>query len=116
MKTKIKIDSVKGRGVYAKHLFRKGSLVEKCHLIIFDIKDLKGILEGYVFEYSKTKVALALGNGSLYNHSDNANAVCTIDYQKNLLEVKTKRAIKPGEEITIDYGYSISAREKFKIK
>lgn len=116
MKTQIKIDPVKGRGVYAVHHFKKESIIEKCQLIVFDIKDLQGILEGYVFEYSKKKVALALGNGSLYNHSDQSNAFCTIDYKKNILEVKTKRAIKPGEEITIDYGYSPSERKKFKIE
>jgi SET domain-containing protein len=113
---KILTDSVKGRGVYADEDIRQGSLIETCHILLIDHDDINDSLEGYVYEFSSTKAALALGNGSLYNHSDKANASFSFSKKKKLLFIKATKNIKRGEEITIDYGYSKSDRERFNIR
>jgi SET domain-containing protein len=59
-------------------------------------------LANYVFEWGRGTVALALGFGSIYNHSYSPNA--RYDDVGRLTKVYTAlRDILPGEEITINY-------------
>lgn len=114
-KTKIKVDTVKGRGVYADEPIAKGEAIELCHLMVLDFDEVGGLLERYVFDFSPKKVAIALGNGSLYNHSDRPNAKCWMDTRKKILSFEALKGIKAGEEITINYGYGKEDRKKFQI-
>ena len=115
MKTTILTVPLKGRGVFAKTPIPKKSLIEVCHLLIMKINEVPDALEGYVFEYDKKHSALALGNGSLYNHSDQSNAWVEMEDKTRLLYIYAKRVIRPGEEVTIDYSYSTANRLKFGI-
>jgi SET domain-containing protein len=115
MKTTILSVPLKGRGVFAKEPIRAKSLIEVCHLLIMKVNEVPDALEGYVFEYDKKRSALALGHGSLYNHSDDCNAWVEMEDQTRLLYIYAKRAIKSGEEITINYRYSTADRLKFGI-
>lgn len=115
MKTIIRKIPRKGRGIFAADRIRKGELIESCHLILMDLDDVAGTLEGYVYQYSKQKAAVALGNGSLLNHSDEANSEFYFDYRKKLLVIKAKRDILPGEEVTINYRYTPQDRKRFNI-
>jgi SET domain-containing protein len=115
MKVEIKIDPKKGRGVFAADKFKKGELIEACHLILLDLKDVFGNLEGYVYQYSKSQAAVALGNGSLLNHSDQANSDFYFNYKNQMLLIKALREIQSGEEVTIDYRYSSEDRKRFHI-
>ena len=59
----------------------------------------------YVFSWINTKrdyVALSLGYGSIYNHSDAPNAKYVM-YSPDVMEFVALRAIVAGEEVTIDY-------------
>lgn len=113
MKLTIKKDSKKGRGVYATKSFRKGELVEECELIFLKLIDVPESLECYVFEYTKSTVALALGNGSLFNHSENPNAQFSFNKHNQILKFHALRPIQAGEEITVDYGYDHDLKAKF---
>lgn len=115
-KTIIQKDPEKGRGVYTQDLIPKGNVIEVCQLLIFPLKSVPVELEGYVYQYTNDKVALALGNGSLYNHTDKSNARFYFNFQKKLLYIEAKRLILPGEEITINYGYNKATRNRFGIK
>lgn len=115
MKTIIKKDLKKGRGVFSSTKINKGELIESCHLIILDLKDVTGTLEGYVYQYSNHQAAVALGNGSLLNHSDEANSDFHFDYRRKVLLIKAIKPIAAGEEVTINYRYSSDDREKFQI-
>jgi SET domain-containing protein len=115
MKTTILTVPLKGRGVFAKKKISGHTLIEVCHLLLIKKNLVPRELEGYVFECDARHSALALGNGSLYNHSDFSNARVEMDDQTRLLYIYAKRMIKAGEEISIDYGYSKANREKFGI-
>lgn len=115
VRTKIKKDPKKGRGVFADEYISKGDRIEVCQLLILNYNDICEGLEGYVYQYSATKVALALGNGSLYNHSERPNANFYFDTRKKVLILEAKRGIFPGEEISINYGYTRKMKEKFHI-
>ena len=58
----------------------------------------------YVFKISEKQYALALGNGSLYNHRNQPNARWHYDEDKDRIVFRAARGIKPGEEIFISYG------------
>ncbi len=96
----------KGRGVFARKLIPEGTIFERVPLLVIPAKEILEcnhgtLLLGYVFEYKK-QVALALGYGSLYNHSYNPNARYD-DAGRQIKEFSALRDIYPGEEITINY-------------
>lgn len=97
----------KGRGVFATGLIPAGSVIERAPVLVMPAEDvLSGVtgelLQHYVFEWGRGTVALALGFGSMYNHSYSPNA--RYDDVGRLTKVYTAlRDIQQGEEITINY-------------
>ena len=93
----------KGRGVFAKRDITKGQIIERVPLLIVSWDEIADSeLADYVFVYTETKVAIALGYGSLYNHSYCPNA----RYDDDGRRVKIFSAIRnivAGEEITVNY-------------
>jgi SET domain-containing protein len=103
-KTLVKNLVGKGRGIVAVKRIVKGSLIESCPVALFSVPlGSTHILETYAFRWSKNKVAIALGNGSLYNHSYTPNAEYTKDIKNKVLLVYALRTILPGEEICFNY-------------
>ena len=94
-----------GRGVYATRAFAKGDAVESCHTLELPSDQVTGRLGDYVFGSSEdeSEVILLLGYGMLYNHSYKANLEY-IQEGPRLITFVTLRAVKAGEELTIDYG------------
>jgi uncharacterized protein len=115
MKINIKKVPRKGRGVFASQNLQPGELIEVCELLIMDHSEAGPALEGYVYEYDKRRVALALGNGSLYNHADIPNAEYLFNKKSRLLYIRAVKPILSGQEITIDYGYHMDDRKRFGI-
>lgn len=115
MKVSIGHDPVKGRGVFAEEKISKGAVIEICELLLMKINDVPDVLEGYVYQYNTRQVAIALGNGSLYNHNNQANCEFYFDHRKKLLYIRAKKDIKLHQELTINYGYSKSQKRKFRI-
>ena len=97
----------KGRGVFARRAIREGELIERVPVLVLpleEIRDAEGWtgLAGYCFLWGEGTVALALGYGSLYNHSFRPNARYDDEPQRAKL-YSAIRDIKAGEEITINY-------------
>ncbi len=115
MKLVIKKDALKGRGVYASEKISKGEIIEVCELIIVDLENISGELERFAYQYTKTKAAIALGNGSLFNHSKNANSDFSINHRQQRLYIRAKKTINPGDEITINYRYDAPLRRKYNL-
>ena len=102
----VKHTKTKGRGVFAREFIAADTVFERVPLLIIPAKEIlqaetDTTLLGYIFEYKK-HVALALGYGSLYNHSYNPNARYD-DIGRQTKEFRSLRDIYPGEEITINY-------------
>lgn len=99
----------KGRGVFAARDFKKGQIVERCHVIILPPKEMdhldKTKLYDYYFLWGKKldQAALVLGYGELYNHSYKSNTSFWRDLKNNRMVFVSVRDIKKGEEITINY-------------
>lgn len=111
----IKRDPVKGRGVYADEFIKKGDVIEVCELLLIPYAEAIESLDAYVFGFDKSHLALALGNGSLYNHTNRPNAFCYFDFKKKQIVFEAKRNIHPEEEIFINYGYSEADKKKYGI-
>jgi SET domain-containing protein len=98
-----------GRGVFACRKFTSGAVIETAPLILLAAADKAFLQTTSLFSYyflidnADTPAALGLGYSSVYNHSYNANAAYTISLTNACLIIKACKAIKPGEEITLNY-------------
>ena len=99
----------KGRGVVAERPFRAGETIERPPVIALPAGDTARIratrLAGYYYEWGPDckQAAIALGYGSLYNHSYEPNARFVFHEPEECLEFIALRDIAAGEEITINY-------------
>ena len=104
----IKTSFAKGRGVFVTRKFKKGEIIEKCPIIIISNKDKKFIdktnLYNYYFQWGKN-MAIALGYGSLYNHSYKPNATYKKNLSKRLITFIALKDIPKNKEITVNYNY-----------
>lgn len=106
-----------GRGIFAKKDIKRKSIIEISPVIVFDKTDSKKILNtklaSYIYDWSKKNCfALALGSGSLFNHSYSANARYEMDYKKKIIRFIAHKDIKKGEEILINYNGNIECKDK----
>lgn len=93
----------RGRGVFARQPIRKGAVIERVPLLRVTWKEIENSeLAHYVFDWTPRKAVLALGYGSLYNHSFEPNARYE-DVGKDTKVYLAIRDIDVGEEITINY-------------
>ena len=98
----------KGRGVFALKNFEVGEIIEKAPVINItptERKHLeKTVLNFYIYPWRSTRSgALALGFGSIYNHSFTPNADWKQNFKTNHMVYRAIKPIKKGEEITINY-------------
>ena len=56
--------------------------------------------------------AIALGYGSLYNHSAEPNAIFELDFDNNTIDFICIREIPAGKEILIDYHEGIRGKSE----
>lgn len=102
-------DEVKGRGVYCSQDIPEGSMIELCPVIIIPPNDTKAIhetsLHDYYFIWDRhiNSSCIALGYGSLYNHSDSPNAEFLNDYENNMIRIQALTYIPAHQEICINY-------------
>ena len=99
----------KGRGVFTSKGFRKGDLIEVCPMLVFSTAERtlldQTLLYNYMFLWGDddSQSALALGYGSLYNHSSSPNVRYLVDYENQTLEVHSIADIAPGAELCFNY-------------
>ena len=100
---------LRGRGVFASEKIPAETIIEISPVLVMSAKDRKQVektmLFDYIFEWGigEKQACIALGYLSLYNHAYNANCNYEMDYDHNLITIKTVRAIKKGEELFINY-------------
>lgn len=99
-----------GRGVFTSEFIPVGTLIEIAPVIVLAEQDLKlihdhTILHDYYFLWTDDgkSAAIALGFGSLYNHSYMPNAEYFTNIEDKSIDVYAIRDILAGEEITFNY-------------
>jgi uncharacterized protein len=99
------------RGVFASQDIKKNELIERCPIIEIQEEDPSNIKEGILVTYffyfgeKKQQLALALGFGSIYNHSYQPNAKYKINKKDQLITFTALEDIKKDSEITFDYKF-----------
>ena len=108
--SKIYVDDsyIHGRGVFASEFIKAGEILEECHFLELENGlQYPEILHRHFFSWPKGadgKLAICLGYGSIFNHSDNeSNADWQTDTLKNKIIFFTTRNIEAGEEIFTNY-------------
>lgn len=99
----------KGRGIFTSKLIAANTVVEISPVIVMTGEERqlldKTLLHDYIFEwgYLKDKCCMALGYVAVYNHSPHSNCEYEMDFEKAVIQVKTVREIKAGEELFVNY-------------
>jgi len=110
--------SVKGRGVFTKQKIDKDVVIEESPVIVMSAEDRilldKTLLYDYIFEWgiNKDKCCMALGFVPLYNHNYESNCEYFMDYDDEIIQIKTMRPIEKGEELTINYNGNWDDKKK----
>lgn len=101
-----------GRGLISMKRITRGNVFLIVETIVLNRKDSKlvekTLLGSYIYDVGHGKSCLALGHGSLFNHSDNENVDFTV-YKKQdryFIKYTALRDIEPNEQLFINYGYN----------
>ena len=107
-----------GRGVYARRDIKKGEIIETSPIIEAPQHDMSNLKESifvtYFFYFGKNKqrLAIALGFGSIYNHSYKPNITYTIKPKEKLIEFIAQEDINKDTELTFNYRNSSKSKSK----
>ncbi|OGE18162.1 hypothetical protein A3F00_04100 [Candidatus Daviesbacteria bacterium RIFCSPHIGHO2_12_FULL_37_11] len=102
-----------GKGVFAGENIRKGEVIEVAPILILEFSDFIDTKWNLLFEYyfwMDDFVVLALGYGSMYNHSENANIEYRILKDEKIIIFTTIKNIKRDEELLFNYSGSFSKK------
>ncbi|EPQ29063.1 uncharacterized protein PFL1_03352 [Pseudozyma flocculosa PF-1] len=102
-----------GRGIYASRRLPAGTLLEISPVLLFPPGEYDKFgrhtqLDGYTFVWRRTEagsiMALALGLGSLFNHSTSPQVNYRLDHERQCITYTLMRDVEVGEELCISYG------------
>ena len=99
----------KGRGVFTSSSIEKNVIIEIAPVIVMHGDDRvlldQTLLHDYIFEWGgeRKQCCMALGYVPIYNHSYGSNCEYEMDYDNDLIRIKTVRYIREGEELFINY-------------
>jgi hypothetical protein len=113
---RILIKKGKGRGVFATSSFQKGKLVQVDPVLTFPNSSVSGKIHRYTFEWDDDTSAIALGLGSLFNHSYNPSLIYSMERSESRIQFRARRAIVEGEELTINYNFDPEDRSPVGFK
>lgn len=97
------------RGVFANVDIPKDQVIETCPYLEIPETEIESIAAGYLHNYlyffgpDKEKALLALGFGSIYNHTYTPNAVYKIKPKQKIIEFISVQDIPKDTEITVNY-------------
>lgn len=107
------ISPKKGKGVIAKKTIKKGTIIDRAHVIPIPNRDWKKIAKTILYNYCyiwedpkhtpEFNNAISLSISQFINHSYEPNVRYIYDYENNVIEFETLRDINKAEEILVNY-------------
>jgi len=107
----------RGRGVFALAPIPAGTLIETADVIPIQAAEIQAIeacvLANYYFRWGEDdrQGAIALGYGSIYNHSYSPNARYVKHFDRGTIDFVALRDIAAGEEIRTNYNGEPDSRK-----
>ena len=101
--------AARGRGVFTRDILPANMVIEIAPVIVMSGEERKlldqTLLHDYIFEWGddRRQCAMALGYIPIYNHAYQSNCEYEMDFKKEIITVKTVRAIAASEELFINY-------------
>ena len=98
-----------GRGVFTAINIAKGNMIEIAPVLVIPKDQVallhQSVLHDYYFRWGENleEGAIALGFGSLYNHSFWPNLTFELDFGNRTIDFYAYRDIAAGEELTFNY-------------
>ncbi|MEY2897958.1 MAG: hypothetical protein RL138_11 [Bacteroidota bacterium] len=108
----------KGRGVFTREAISEGTLIEVAPVIVLPKEERTWIDQSVLYNYyflwgaNNEQTALALGYGSMYNHSTAPNVAYQMDFHAQTITYIAWRDIAAGEELCINYNGDEDSQEK----
>ena len=100
-------ETERGRGVFTARAIGLKDTIEVCPVIVLPETEKalihKTALHDYYFIWPAGGIVIALGMGSIYNHSATPNAEVIFDVENDEIIIECIKDIAPGDEILIDY-------------
>jgi uncharacterized protein len=99
----------KGRGVFTKQNIAANTIIEISPVVVMSAEERTLLdqtrLHDYIFEWGKNskQCCMALGYVPVYNHSYISNCEYEMDFENEIIKIKTIRIIEAGEELFINY-------------
>ena len=99
----------RGRGVFTNETIPANTIIEISPVIVMSSEDRstldKTLLHDYIFEWGEdnSKCCMSLGYVPIYNHASPSNCEYDMDFENDLIRIKTVRDIAAGEELFINY-------------
>ena len=116
-KIEVRKSRIHGYGIFANDSIAEGELIEECKLLRLGWRSKylhDPVLADYMWANKQCGCVecknhgyinyIALGNGSLYNHSDNPNTTQTVNFKNEVMTIISAKEIKADEEIFVHYG------------
>jgi len=93
--------------VFTARSINAGDVIEICPIVVIPKAQIEildqTVLYDYYFLWENNNAAIALGYGSLYNHSYSPNAEYIMDFVDSSLIIQAIKDINAHEEITFNY-------------
>jgi SET domain-containing protein len=113
------VEKIYGWGVFTKENIPQFEVIEICPVIVYPLEILEIAawnaqgdkhsfvslgLTLYSIAWGKKNVAIPLGYGGMYNHSDSNNCHFIANEEEGFLHIITLRDIIAGEQLFVSYG------------
>ena len=105
----VDVTSQMGRGVFTADALEANIIIEVSPVLVMTQAERKLLdqtkLHDYIFEWGPdlNQVCAAWGYVSLYNHKFGSNCEYYMDFERDMIMVRTVRDIAAGEELFINY-------------
>ena len=106
-----------GNGVFTSEAIRANTIIEVSPVVVMKQSERKlldqTLLHDYIFEWgdSKRQCCMALGYVPVYNHSFNANCEYEMEFEEEVIKVRTVRNVRKDEELFINYNGTFNDRK-----